>query len=185
MMVTYVDHQANIYTLFRTDFWEQSVHVEIFEKSVEALRKIRTYTGTDFWVQKSQKWWNFHGMVQCYGLMWHSNFLHLVTSSRTALVTQRRYVMELCYSVTFMSVPALNKWENRSLRFLKQCILWTFPGVEILKISWNFLKSYMKFYRKLRKIVFNIKWYSSDNNLKFFLKIDNVFLKMVWIFFKK
>ncbi len=100
MMVTYVDRRANIYRLFRTDFSEKSV-----EKSVHW--KIFTCTIMDFWVRKTQKWWNFHGIVQCYRLMLsfavtlHSNFLHLITSSQTALVTPQCYIMVLCY----MSVP--------------------------------------------------------------------------------
>ncbi len=75
MMVAYVDSQANIYRLIRI------------------LKKIHTYTDTNFRVRKTQKWWNFHRTVQCYRLMLRipvtlsGNFLHLVTSSQTALVT--------------------------------------------------------------------------------------------------
>ncbi len=129
MTVTYVDCQANIYRLIRTDFWEQSVYVLIFENNpymywflriirtctdfsykflIKILipRKIRVYTGTDVWVWKIQKWRNFHGMVQCYRLMLRiavtlrSNLLHLVTSLRTALVIQWCYITVLHYGVT-------------------------------------------------------------------------------------
>ncbi len=57
---------------------------------------------------------NFHGMVKCYRQMLptavtlHSNFLHLVTSSQTALVTQ--HSLRCCYPMIlhYMSVPAFN-----------------------------------------------------------------------------
>ncbi len=98
-----------------TNLWEWFVYVLIFEnnpywfrflRKIRILRKFCTYTGTDFWIWKTQKWWNFHGMVQFYRLMLHiavtlySYFLHLVTLSRTALVTQRGYITALYYSVT-------------------------------------------------------------------------------------
>ncbi len=67
--------------------------------------------GTDSWVWKTQKWWNFHGTVQCYRLMLRiavtlrSNFLYLVTSWQTALVTQWYYITMLRY----MSVPTFKR----------------------------------------------------------------------------
>ncbi len=81
--------------------------IPIFENNPFMYGKICTYMGTEFWVRKTQKWRNFHGMIQCYGLMLriavtlHSNFLHLVTSLQTALVIEQCYVTVLHY----MSVP--------------------------------------------------------------------------------
>ncbi len=72
-------------------------------------------TGTDFCIQKTQKWWNFHGTVQCYGLILHiwvtlrSNFLHLIPSSWTALVTQWCFITVLRYtSVHTFTVPTFH-----------------------------------------------------------------------------
>ncbi len=68
-----------------------------FLRIIPTLRKINLYVyGMDFWVRKTQKWWNFHVTAQCYGLMLciavmlHSNFLHLLTSLRTALVSHAK-----------------------------------------------------------------------------------------------
>ncbi len=78
------------------DFWKKSVQWEKFLRI-----RVRIF----FWIRKTQKWWNFHRMVQCYGLMLHiavtchSNFLHLVTLLRTVLVTQWCYIIALHYCV--------------------------------------------------------------------------------------
>ncbi len=87
--VTYVDHQSNIYRLICTNIWVCTCmnFSYRFLRKIRILRKIRTCMDTDFWVWKTQKWWNFHGLVQGYKLMLRiavtlrSNFLHLVTCS--------------------------------------------------------------------------------------------------------
>ncbi len=111
MMITYVDHQANIYRLIRMDFWEYSVHIPIFENNPYMywfLRIIHTCHWEKFiyihrrvwifvWVRKTEKWWHFHGMVRSYRLTLHirSNFLYLITLPWTARVTEWCYIMVL------------------------------------------------------------------------------------------
>ncbi len=51
--------------------FKNNPYMYIFFRKICAVRKNCTYTGTNFWVRKTQKWWNFHGTVQCYGLMLH------------------------------------------------------------------------------------------------------------------
>ncbi len=76
------------------------VLVPYFAACSALFAQIREYGYKFFGLQNSKRW-NFHGMVQCYRLMLriavtlHSDFLHLVTSSPTALVTQRCYIMSV------------------------------------------------------------------------------------------
>ncbi len=105
-----------------------------FFRKIFTLRKIRMYPGMDFWVRKTQKWWNFHGMVKCYGLMLRiavtlrSNFLHLVTTLRRALVIQ------LCSVPTFTESYKLENCTKR----LEFCEHSTYSS-EFIKIIFKFI----------------------------------------------
>ncbi len=70
-------------------------------------------------------------------VMLHCNFLHLVTSSRTALVTQRCYIIVLC----FMSVSTLTYfyWKNAAFFFRKN-------SLKIFRIKFAIKKCYIYFW---------------------------------------
>ncbi len=103
-------------------YWLLKIISTCTDFSHEFLRKIRTYMGTDFWVGKIQKWWNFHITIQCYKLILRiaftlcSNFLHLVTSSQTAVVTQRCYITMLRYSVLLSRKYTCGRGKPRLVR---------------------------------------------------------------------
>ncbi len=90
-------------------------------------------------------------MIQCYRLMLHiavtlrSNFLHLVTSSRTTLVTQQCCIMVLCY----MSVLTLIV---KCSLFISTAKMYSMVEFVVLVVKYIQMKSYVTVQCKLIKL---------------------------------
>ncbi len=85
---------------------------------------------------------NFHGTVQCYRQMWryavkwHSNFLHLVTTTQTALIMHCSYKTMLCYSITLHVCIYLYRNHSKTLQKLYS-IICLFPFI-FTGAAWGF-----------------------------------------------
>ncbi len=141
---------------------------------------------------------NFRGMVQCYGQMLHiavtlpSNFLYVVTSSQTALVTCRSYTMMLHY----MFVLTLRIHSGASFCHTLENRLWSlYSGYS----SWKMLPFQLLFHSGVKEEIIGNQirtvgwlWYHFDFSLLHYTRYEAMhcsdaiflFFNEVWSFFE-